>query len=213
MGTETVPINTKPDARDSYSVEISHIYLDRPFSIDQIDSVEKFQKTAPTWDKAHSEIILFDDYNINEAETSYEDVLDQLKKLGAPARYYAFEKDLIAYSQDFIDNIKIPKVKRQYEVYIGKNNKYPCSLLTSVWYLVRLGYIVDTKNVIKPLSAGDSYEVASKLVNFLPNYFADVEEKSRKLISATNFPEAVGQIENVFFDSDEIDSALKRDLV
>ena len=213
MGTETVPINTKPDAEDSYSVEISHIYLDRPFSIDQVDSVEQFQKAARLWDKPHNEVILFDDYNVTEAETSYEDVLDQLKKLGALPQYYAFEKDLIAYAQDFIENIKVPKIKRQYEVYIDKNNKYPCSLLTSVWYLVRLGYIMDTESVIKPVNARDSYNIASKVVNFLPSYFAEVEEKSKKLIAATNFPGAVDQIENVFFDSDEIDSALKRDLV
>lgn len=206
-------MSTDAKVKDLYSVEISHIYLDQHFSIDQIRSVERFHSEAPSWGKTHSEIVLFDNYNVAKIITTPEEVLDQLRKINASPKYFAFEKDLIDYSRYLIDAIKIPKIKKQYELYIEKNNKYPCSLLTSVWYLMRLGYIKDTKRIIKSVDEGDSYQSAVGLINFLPNHFMAVEKKSTKLLRATHFSEAVDQIENIYFDSDTSDSVLKKDLV
>ncbi len=193
---QTTGVNNK-----TLSVEISHTYLDQAFSLEQEQSIERFLYESKKWADPHQEVVLFDDYNIKHQKTTHEDILRELGKHQAMPKYYAFEKDMIVYVNQLLSNVVVPKVRRQYETYIQKYNRYPCSLLTAVWYLVRLGYIVDTNQALKPTDGQGIFVPASELINFLPNYFSGVEDKARKLIGATQFEGAADRIRNIYFDA------------
>ncbi|HEY0965025.1 MAG TPA: hypothetical protein VGE13_00920 [Candidatus Saccharimonadales bacterium] len=194
---QTTGINSK-----TFSVEVSHTYLDQLFSHEQEQSVRQFQHESQGWTDAHYEIVLFDDYNIKGLKVTHDEVLEKLKSLHVSPRYYAFEKDMIAYVPQLLDSILVPKIKRQYETYIDRSGRYPCSLLTAVWYLVRLGHITDTNRALRVVDDQDNFEPANELVNFLPRYFSEVENKAKKLIQATAFHDSVNCIKNIYFDAD-----------
>lgn len=184
------------------SVEVSHTYLDQLFSHEQEQSVRQFQRESQNWTDSHYEIVLFDDYNIKSLKVTHDEVLEKLKDLHVSPKYYAFEKDMIAYVPQLLDSILTPKIKRQYETYIDRSGRYPCSLLTAVWYLVRLGYIADTNQSLRAVDSRDNFEPANELINFLPGYFSGVESKAKKLIQATTFRDSVADIKNIYFDAD-----------
>lgn len=195
------------------SIEISHIYLDQPFSTDQTQSVREFQDLVPKLNSPFQTVVLLDNYNIQNLDTKPQDVFDELKKLSIEPNHFALEKDLIVYANNFLDTVEIPKVKKQYEVYIRKYNKYPCSLLTAIWYLLRLGYLEDSQNVMTPLKKNEKFIPATRLINILPESFETVEGKCKKLIQASNFKQAVNQIENVFYTTKEEAKSKKRELL
>lgn len=196
-----------------YSVEISHIYLDQSFSNDQIKSIQHFNQMSEMWNQPITVALLLDDYNIKEVRTTPTQIFQELKKLSIEPDYYVLEKDLIKYADEFLNHIKVPKIKRQYETYIQKQRKYPCSLLTAIWYLLRLGYIADDKKIVNFLKPDHSFKPASKVVNFLPEYFSDVEKKCEKLIHASSFSKASHHIKNVFYPADDTTDITKKELL
>ncbi len=194
MNTET---NSKLPSR---SVEFSHIYTDEKFSKSQIDSINCLKRLSASWDFPYSTVILFDNYNIKEPALPQSAFFHSLDKHNALPDFWAFEKDLVVYTEDLLSLINKTKIKKQYENYINNKKVYPCSFLTSIWYFLRLGYIKDTRSVVK-LKNGKKFSPNNELINILPEDFKEVENKSLKLIKATVFQEAEQRIENLFYSN------------
>ena len=105
------------------------------------------------------------------------------------------ESQLIPSCDEVLSITTDQKLKDELSDYIRKK-KYPCSLFVAAWYLIRLGYI---KN---PLF-GDGL-VAKRVINILPLSFKPFEDKAVDIIKATQFKNAVIQIENKYFEGRSI---------
>lgn len=201
--TKTQSVQTQPTLpkKTLYTIEFCHIYTDKEFSQTQINSIEFLKDTMTAWDFEYETVILFDNYNVGPETISNDVFFEELKTHGLLPDYWAFEKDLIHYADVLLGSIQVPKIKRQYEHYINSKNSYPCSFLTSIWYLMRLGYIEDTHSIIRSMQGTDSFVPSERLVNILAHDFMAVEKTAMKLIRATEFRHAVDQIQDLFYQT------------
>ncbi len=185
-------------ASSLHSVEFCHIYTDEPFSDTQISSINHLKKASSSWNLPYATVLLFDNYNIEKSEIPTDDFFHQLEGYGAIPDFWAFEKELTIYAEEFLSLIEVAKIKRQYKNYIQSKNIYPCSFLTSIWYFLRLGYIEDSHKIIRSTNNQPFYP-SQKLINILAEDFTEVEKTALKLIKSTAFKEAAEQIDNLFY--------------
>lgn len=180
------------------SVEICHLYLDRRFSAEQKQSIEKYLEYKSSIDPDHYVCVLLDNYNVKECISTAEEVINEIESRGVTVDYWAYEKDLITYADKVLNEIQSKKLKNQYRKYIEKNKKYPCSLLTSTWYLLRIGFIDDTEGIIHHRNQS-AIQANSTVLNVLPNYFAPVESKARKIVLSVLGIDHRSRIDNKYF--------------
>jgi hypothetical protein len=106
---------------------------------------------------------------------------------------------LVPLADTFLQAIEKPKITRMYRSYITRKGKYPCSLLTATWYLVRLGRIDGSSILHKNSQLSLDMAAADKLINILPSSFKDVEKEAHKLIGFSKFKEDRFKIEPILF--------------
>ncbi len=184
-----------------YTIEFSHIYTDKEFSQAQINSIDFLKDVMQAWSFPYEKVILFDNYNVGPETISNDVFFEELKKHELLPDFWAFEKDLIKYAPILLDSIVVPKVKRQYETYISNKKSYPCSFLTSIWYLMRLGFIEDTESIIRSMQGDKKFVPCKRVVNILANDFMSVEKTAIKLIKSTSFEGAADQIQDLFYQT------------
>lgn len=184
-----------------YTIEFCHIYTDKEFSQAQINSIEFLKDMTKAWDFPYETVILFDNYNVGPNTISNDVFFEELKNHDILPDFWALEKDLIKYAPVLLDAIVVPKIKRQYENYIANKQYYPCSFLTSIWYLMRLGYIEDTELIMRSMSSESKFVPCERVINILANDFMHVERKVIKLINATKFKEASDRIQDLFYQT------------
>lgn len=184
----------------SYSIEYAHIYTDEKVNGNHFESIAVLKDVKSTIVSPYSKVVLIDNYNADSDKFNVEHFLSILSQKGGKPDFYAFESDLVPLADVLLDSIEKPKVARMYKSYIARKGKYPCSLLTATWYLVRLGRI-DGKDILyrnnRDLSLKNA--VAEKLINILPSSFADVEKETHKLIGYSKFWEDRFKIEPILF--------------
>ena len=187
--------------RDRYSVEFSHIYTNEVFSNEHSQSVTNLNSYLPKLQKdQYQTCILIDDYNPNEDLLDVDDFFKKLEALHAQPDYYAFEADMSKYKDEMLSLIQNKKILKQYSRYINDKNTLPCSFMTAIWYLIRLGAL-SHKDVIKEIS--EPFLPSANLINILPERFRAVEHKTIKLIDSTKYSNYVGNIDYVFFNGDK----------
>lgn len=182
-----------------YTIEFCHIYTDKEFSQAQINSINFLKDVTKAWDFKYETVILFDNYNVGPETISNDIFFEELKNHDILPDFWALEKDLIKYAPVLLDAITVPKIKRQYETYIEKKDYYPCSFLTSVWYLMRLGYIEDTHSIMRSMDSNSKFLPSDRVINILADDFMSVEKKVLKLIKATRYSEAADRIQGLFY--------------
>jgi hypothetical protein len=185
----------------AYSIEFSHIYTDEEFNANHIKSAQMMKELSGLSRASYSTILLIDDYNADQNGFDLNQVINQLAAVKAVPDFYAYESDLVRYGDALLASIQKPKILRMYASYIKRKDKYPCSLLTATWYLIRLGYI-DGTSIIKPaLKTKDQlFLPAEKLINILPTSFKDIERDAHRLIGYSAFADARFKIEPILFD-------------
>ncbi|TXG76925.1 hypothetical protein E6P97_02635 [Patescibacteria group bacterium] len=184
-----------------YTIEFCHIYTDKEFSQAQVNSIKFLKDITKAWDFAYETVILFDNYNVGPDVISNDVFFEELKNHNILPDFWALEKDLIKYAPILLDAVVVPKIKRQYENYIANKQYYPCSFLTSIWYLLRLGYIKDTHSVMRSMNSESQFVPCERVINILANDFMDVERKVIKLINATQFKDASDRIQDLFYQT------------
>ena len=184
-----------------YSVEFSHIYTNEVFSNEHSQSVVNLNSYLPKLQKyQYQTCILIDDYNPNEDLLDVKDFFKKLKGLDATPDYYAYEADMANYKDEMLSLIQNKKILKQYSRYINDKNTLPCSFMTAIWYLVRLGAL-SSDGIIK--SINESFIPSANLINILPERFRAVENKTIKLIDSTKYSNYVGNIDYIFFNGDK----------
>lgn len=195
-------ISTTYSQKAIYTIEFCHIYTDKEFSQAQVNSIQLLKDITKGWDFNYETVILFDNYNVGTETISNDVFFEELKNHNILPDFWALEKDLIKYAPVLLDAITVPKIKRQYEKYIANKNYYPCSFLTSIWYLMRLGYIEDTHSIMRSMDPKSKFLPCERVINILAHDFMGVERKVIKLINATKFKEASDRIQGLFYQTD-----------
>jgi hypothetical protein len=185
-----------------YSVEFFHIYTDEKINQRHIESINQLKKSEKDWGFSYELIVLIDNYNPEKHTLKEDEVLNFLTDQKINLDFWAFEKDLIKNAEVLLDCINNNRILKNYRKYIERNNKYPCSLLTSAWYLTRLGYF-KSDGLIKSLKKGKVFKPASGLINILPEDFKSIEKKVKQLILSSKFSEAADKIENLYYSTSE----------
>lgn len=184
-----------------YSVEFSHIYTNEVFSNEHTRSVVNLNSYLPKLKKTqYQTCILIDDYNPNEDLLDISNFFNELENLNATPDYYSYEADMSKYKNEMLSLIQDKKIFKQYTRYIENKNTLPCSFMTAIWYLIRLGTLPHN-GVIKEIN--EPFLPSKNLINILPERFRAVEQKTIKLIGSTKYSNYVGNIDYIFFNGDK----------
>lgn len=186
-------------SRDKYSVEFFHIYTDERIANQHIKSLEYLRAVQDVWEVDCDTTVLIDNYNPVEHTLLPQDVISYLDQKGAKPDYWAYEADMVFFADRLLDSITSVKVKKEYLRYIEKNNKYPCSLLTTVWYLCRLGVIQNPHMMLTDQNA--DFVPADRLINILPSDYRTIEMKVHKLLNNSSYKYYSSKIQALFYDA------------
>ncbi len=185
-----------------FNLEFAHIYTDEKISPNHLASADMVMEiTSASPDINYVSSILIDNYNAHDDGFDIQKYLGKLEDHGVKPDFYALESDLIPAAEDLLASITKPKILRMHRSYIERKGKYPCSLLTAAWYLIRLGAI-DHTGIIKVnnTSLKPSDIKSDRLINVLPTTFQEIEKDAHKLISYTKYAEMRYLIQPVLFD-------------
>jgi hypothetical protein len=191
----------KENRKVDYNIEYAHIYADKSFGNEQIKSVEKLKKVTTELDKkkkSYVSVVLIDDYNPEKCSLDNKKFLERLGNLGPKPDFVGFESRLYP-DKDFILKEMSSKKRREYENYIEKSKKIPCSLFIAIWYLKRLGFIKTRNEELIPLNKKNKPFVAKNIITILPEEYRDVEKKGLKIIESTRFNNCLNNISDIFF--------------
>ncbi len=183
-----------------YGVEFFHIYSDEKISLHHTKSIKYLKTVREVWGIEADLILLIDDYNPAEKTLLPETVLKYLDKKDVSPNFWAFEADLAKYAPLVLESITKPHLKKSYEKYIAEHGKFPCSLLTSTWYLIRLGAI-DGQDIIKRHMSELEYEPVDRLINILPSGFKPVELKVQKILLNSTHKDYAHKVQDLFYDA------------
>lgn len=187
---------TKKSGINNYSVEFFHIYSDETINDTHKLSLHYLKEAKKSWSFNHDLILLIDDYNPTKFILDETELFEYLKSEDCLPDFWAYEKDLVPIAKLLLENVSSSKIKKNYMGYIEQHNKYPCSLLTASWYLVRLG-AVPGQEIIKS-SSDQKFIPASKLINILPFDYKPVELRARKLIKNSIFSDYQDEVQDLF---------------
>jgi hypothetical protein len=119
--------------------------------------------------------------------------------------YYCYERDLMAYVEPMLACLT-PRVRTNQEKLINRHfakglDTLACPVDIAIWYLLRLGVLKDTNNIIKPLDASVPYQSTDIVVSVLPDYLRTPERiaMSRILRHIINYPDICDRIKPVYF--------------
>jgi len=184
-----------------YSVELMHIYADQTYSAEQTTgAVLANQLVRELGSEEFTTCILIDNYNPEVSSLDIGDFLTTAEEHAGKIDYWAFEAAMAPYERALMGMVRVPSVYKRYRGYIDKRGKLPCSFLTAVWYLLRLGILIPDTGTIKSRYAA-SFTPASRLVNVLPSRFEKTEQHALELISSIQLIDTNEAITNHYFTS------------
>ena len=184
---------------DVISVEYFHIYLDEEIGERHNASIQQLQVIEANTMGQCARIVMIDDYTVGPPAIDESDVLEHLSGKDAAPDCLAYESRLIPQAPALLHAVSNRRLCRSYERYVASNGRYPCSLLTAVWYVIRLGGL-RADGVIRPLSA-DPWWPAALLVNVLPADLDELEGRALELIASSPFSSYLPRIRNVFYSA------------
>lgn len=180
-----------------YGVEFFHIYTDEIIDVRHKEGLESLRQVQESWSFEFDKIVLIDDYNPTTHTTTADDVLQYLESESMLPQFWAYESDMIDNAEALLLSIPDCKLKRSYQKYIEKNKKYPCSLLTTTWYLTRLGHF--DYSVIRSTSPTQEYVPPHRLFNFLPEDYKPIEDRAIELIQESPYHLSADNIQDLFY--------------
>ena len=187
--------------KTDYNIEYAHIYADERFGIEQERSIKKLKKIINQLkqkNKSYVLAVLVDEYNAVRYILNIKNYLEKLKKLDAEPDFIGFESRLAPCKNLILREMK-GKIKKNYQNYIKKHKKLPCSLLVAVWHLKRLGLIETKRGDLNCLNKKKSF-IARNIITILPEKYRKVEERALEIIKSTKFKRYSDNIINIFFN-------------
>lgn len=211
-------VNKKAD----YNVEVAHIYMDRRFSKEQIQSVRTLRRLLQQKDlRLYTVGVLFDDYSPSDTSLDIEQFLRQLAGQGLQIDFYAYESGMAPYVAEFIKTLPLRQIRPEKRKPIGNGKRHDavtmktftdekgkiglldrsgrptCAVMTTVWYLMRLGVYPPPAGLIR---LTDMPFAGRKLITVLPSYYRTTEAKALRLIKASVYAKFLDSIEYEYFD-------------
>jgi hypothetical protein len=182
------------NAEKDVSIEYAHIYTnnkigeEHELSLGILSTLYKQEE-----DKEHtiSLVVLIDDYAFPDSSFDYVSFSNWLQEMGFMPDVMLRESQLVSLAEEVRWLIKDDELRGKVSDFI-RTKKYPCSLLTATWYLLRLGYLSS------PLF--DARFISRTLINILPLDFKPYEEKALEIIRLTKFAQAANQIQYKYFE-------------
>ena len=188
-----------------YSIEYAHIYADEQFSPEHRAATEELSRVLGAFhprNDTYALAVLIDDYNPAQHTLKQDEFIGHLTALGARPDYIGLEAKLVAYKDHLVNAITKPKVRREYQRYLDRRPKLPCSFLVAIWYLIRLDAISSTDSAVYRKVGSTSVAFgAHRLINILPHYFRAVEDQAMSLIRATSYRDRADDISARFYQS------------
>ena len=183
-----------------FNIEYAHIYTNESFSDEHLKSIKILQKILQDFkkqNKTYSLAILIDDYNPSESILDVKGFVNKLSEVGAEPDYVGYEAKLASLSEMLIK--KLPnRLRKQYLRYINRKNRIPCSLLVTIWHLLRLGLLESDIKYFEQLSKHKPF-IGKNIITILPARFKNVEEKARTNIASLGFKDKIKNMEFIFF--------------
>lgn len=181
-----------------YSIELSHIYTNERYSEEHRSSVELLKKQEMAFGTGESQTcVMIDNYNPTEHLLDVDNFFEELKKDGIVPDYFAYEADMIRHRDRLLGDIGDNRIYKSYRSYAEKRDKMPCSFMTAIWYLVRLG-IYEPDGIITSLG-DNNFIPAEKLVSILPERFRSVEMQTQKLLQSIKDHDLAGKVDYYFY--------------
>ncbi|MCA9332125.1 hypothetical protein KC968_04275 [Candidatus Saccharibacteria bacterium] len=180
-----------------YSVEYFHIYTDEIINDSHKASLNYLREALKAWKINHELIVLIDNYNPENHILSEDDIFDYLNGEGFSPDFFAFEADMVEVAESLVNSLSDKRLKKNYTRYIKDKQKYPCSLLTASWYLMRLGKYPHARKIRS--TKHKAFKNADRLINILPLDYKEVETRARKIVLSSEWPEAANMIQNLYY--------------
>jgi hypothetical protein len=184
-----------------YNIELAHIYSDEHFGPEHEKSISVALEAARRLDalgKTYCFSVLIDNYNPEQSTLDVHQYLSQLKEHGVQPDYYCYESNLTSYSEHVLNEAS-DRVRLSYEKYIARKGKHPCSLLLTVWHIMRLGGITNEEIIHRSSMRPVSFK-ADRIITIVPERFRNVEEIGQKiLLSSPRYRSLITRMEQIYF--------------
>ncbi|MBN1617972.1 hypothetical protein JW887_01355 [Candidatus Dojkabacteria bacterium] len=181
-----------------YLIEYAHIYTDERFNGEHKKSIEIVRKKERELDnlgKSHGKCILIDNYNPINHILNIDKFLSNLNDLEANPDFVMLESTMTVYCIFLLHKMK-HKLKKKYLRYIKSRKKMPCSLLLTVWHVIKTGGL--DINIEEAIYKGTPI-IGKNLIIVLPERFKNVEELGRKILHSCNMDDIATRIEYEYF--------------
>ena len=175
-----------------YSIEYGHIYTDKEFCKEQIDSIvskNEMVKKISLKGGSFETVVMIDDYSpIKEDKFDYGLFYEKLNEYHGYPNVLIRESELFDTNLKVIDLMKNNSLKKQLVGNIEKNGRHTCSLFISSWYMIRLG-LIDNDFGISP---------CRKLINILDEKHSASERNAKQIISNVFGKITLNRIQNIY---------------
>jgi hypothetical protein len=188
--TQTRIPNLSPAVAAEISVEFAHVYADEQLGAEQDLSAVEAARISAEHDDVQR-VVLVDDYNAVVAPQRLGALLAELRELAPPEDVIASEAALAPAAQMLLRSMAAGRERRSIERYVRDRRRWPCSLLTAAWYLVRLGELPAPERLFL---TSDPLRPAAELVNLLPARFGESERRAMALLGASSFAACASRI-------------------
>lgn len=171
-----------------YNIEYAHIYSDEVFKQEHIDSLnvlELILRILKNDNKSYNLNLLIDEYHPEINNLDVADFLSKLKFRGYYPDHLYLESELHKDIDGLLANITSEKHLRDYERYLQRTGKSPCSYLVASWYLKRLG-VLPLDNLQKLTTENKPFS-GNKIINILDRKYKPNEDKALELIKNSKF--------------------------
>lgn len=182
-----------------YSIEYCHVYTSSGVdelaenSISALRDVLKDVKDTP-----YELAVMVDDYSPKDkTDFDYKAFIDYLNVHKVVPSLFIKESDLLGINRKILDRLPNGKLRQSYVNYILTKEQHPCSLFVASWYMLRLGLVTasnDDPDSVKMVQPAD------RLINILPAYFIDAENRAAKILRALGVPYST-TIMNIYLEN------------
>lgn len=179
------------------NVEYAHIYADKEFSFEQLESIIQLQKYLSKVSRKNVALsVLIDEYNpkyIHFDETQY---LLSLLQHNARPDFVGYESRLVQFKDILFQRLSKHDARGIIK-FEHARGKVPCSMLIALWNLLRLGFFGSEKQVVKRLSNVNF--VAEEVINILPKKYIEVENKALRYLRESKLSSYINRIHHIYF--------------
>ncbi len=189
-----------------YNIEYAHIYADEHFGTEHKKSVEELHKIITKLkqsNKSYVLSVLIDEYNSIRHTLNIKNFLKKLEQSNSKPDFIGFESRLVKDKDSLLKEMS-KKIRKEYEEYIIKQGKIPCSFLIALWYLKRLGLLNMKGEELHSISKENKPFIAREIITILPKRYQAIEIKALKIIKSTKFKKYLKNIKNIFFDNQTV---------